>query len=133
MIFVGDMFDLFHENIPTEFVAEVLRIAIKCPRHTFQFLTKRAKRMRDLVNRAQEHWEQRFPEHMWFGVSIEDNKCAIERIPRLQETEAAVRFLSVEPQLEDINFEPDCGDGMPTVNMLRGAAWCDPAIPGIDG
>lgn len=130
-IFVGDMFDLFHESIPAELIAEVLRVAIKTPHHTYQFLTKRAQRMRDLVNRAQEHWGQAFGEHMWFGVSVEDNKRAIERIPRLQETECFVRFLSVEPQLEEINFtidEPMVG----AINLLRGFDGCDPVVPGID-
>jgi protein gp37 len=130
-IFVGDMFDLFHESIPTDFVAEVLRVALKSPRHTFQFLTKRAERMRALVNRAQEHWGVEFGPHMWFGVSVEDNKRAIERIPRLQETRCAVRFLSVEPQLEDVNFiveSPELG----FISLLRGFDGCDPIIPGID-
>jgi protein gp37 len=131
-IFVGDMFDLFHEAIPAEFIAEVLRVALKTPRHTYQFLTKRAERMRNLVAKAQEHWGVTFGSHMWFGVSVEDKKRAIERIPRLQETPCMVRFLSVEPQLEAIDFEPESIDGMPTVNMLRGADWCDPPIPGID-
>lgn len=130
-IFVGDMFDLFHESIPAEFIAEVLRVAVKTPHHTYQFLTKRADRMKRLVTRAQEHWEQSFPEHMWFGVSVEDNLRAIERIPKLQETPAGVRFLSVEPQLEDISFtveSPELG----SINLLRGFDGCDPAIPGID-
>jgi protein gp37 len=101
-IFVGDMFDLFHESIPAEFIAEVLRVALKTPRHTFQFLTKRAERMRNLVNRAQEHWGVSFGEHMWFGVSVEDQPRADERIPLLRHTTAAVRFLSIEPQLENV-------------------------------
>jgi protein gp37 len=103
-IFVGDMFDLFHEAIPTEFIAEVLRVAVKTPRHTFQFLTKRADRMLTLVRGAQQHWRQRFPEHMWFGVSVESQKYADERIPLLLQTPAAVRFLSVEPMLEAVKL-----------------------------
>jgi len=103
-IFVGDMFDLFHESIPGEMIAEVLRVAMKCERHTFQFLTKRAERMRMLVNSAQSHWERKFGCHMWFGVSVESQKYADERIPELLKTEAEVRFLSVEPMLEAIRF-----------------------------
>jgi protein gp37 len=103
-IFVGDMFDLFHETIPQEFIAEVLRVALKTPRHTFQFLTKRAVRMLHLVAAAQEHWGVTFPAHMWFGVSVEDQQRADERIPELLATPAAVRFLSVEPQLEAIDL-----------------------------
>lgn len=103
-IFVGDMFDLWHEAIPAEMIAEVLRVALKTPRHTFQFLTKRAERMQRTVNFAQEHWGVKFGEHMWFGISIEDQQRADERIPRLLQTRAAVRFLSVEPLLEAVNL-----------------------------
>jgi protein gp37 len=127
-IFVGDMFDLFHEQIPVGFIAEVLRVALKTPRHTFQFLTKRAERMRVLVNNAQEHWGVTFGDHMHFGVSVEDQKRALERIPRLQETRAAVRFLSVEPQLEHI----DLGHDTPEVGWISYLDGCDPVIPGID-
>jgi protein gp37 len=131
-IFVGDMFDLFHEAIPTGMIAEVLRVAYKTRRHTFQFLTKRAQRMRDMVNEAWRQWGVTVPpDHMWFGVSVEDKKRAIERVPRLQETICAIRFLSVEPQLEDINFtveSPEVG----AINLLRGFDGCDPVIPGIN-
>jgi len=114
-IFVGDMFDLFHEAIPAELIAEVLRVALKTPRHTFQFLTKRAERMRTLVNRAQEHWGVTFGDHMHFGVSIEDQKRADERVPLLLTTKIAVRFLSVEPQLEAIDLD---GEDVGTAHAL---------------
>lgn len=130
-IFVGDMFDLFHEQIPINFIAEVLRVALKTPRHTFQFLTKRAKRMQVLVNNAQEHWGVKFGEHMWFGVSVEDNERALDRIPKLQETQASVRFLSVEPQLEHIELGHDTPE-VGWISYLRGFDGCDPVIPGID-
>ena len=108
-IFVGDMFDLFHEKIPGEMIAEVLRIAWKLSHHTFQFLTKRADRMQRIVTLMLENLILDIGEaprtHMWFGVSVEDNQRASERIPFLQATPAAVRFLSVEPQLEEI--QPD--------------------------
>lgn len=130
-IFVGDMFDLFHESIPTEFVEEVLRIALKTTRHTFQFLTKRAERMQRLVTAAQQHWGVQFGEHMWFGVSIEDQERHDERAPLLQDTPCAVRFLSVEPQLEEIRLAidtPEVGE----ISTLRGFDGTDPDIPGID-
>ena len=104
-IFVGDMFDLFHEAIPQEMVAEVLRVAWKLPRHTFQFLTKRAERMHRLVNAAQLHWDVEFGEWMWFGVSVESQPYADARIPELLQTRCAVRFLSVEPMLEAVDLE----------------------------
>jgi protein gp37 len=134
-IFVGDMFDLFHEAIPEEMVGHVFAVMAQCQQHTFQVLTKRADEMYDLLS----HADARFGPldvwplpHVWCGVSVENNKRAAQRIPHLQNTPAVVRFLSVEPQLEDIDFEPESIDGMPSVNMLRGADWGDPPIPGID-
>lgn len=106
-IFVGDMFDLFHEAIPQEFIAEVLRVAWKMPRHTFQFLTKHADRMQRIVTGMMEKWGepgQELPAWMWFGVSVESQKYADERIPLLLQTPAAIRFLSVEPLLEAIDL-----------------------------
>jgi protein gp37 len=106
-IFVGDMFDLFHEAIPQEMIAEVLRVAWKLPRHTFQFLTKRAARMQRMITGMMEKWAEpgeQPPKWMWFGVSVESQKYADERIPLLLQTPAAVRFLSVEPQLEAVSL-----------------------------
>ena len=139
-IFVGDMFDLFHEAIPDSLIEPVVAIAAYADWHTFQFLTKRADRMRSHFRQlsAVEWTHSRgrlhpWPfENIWLGVSVESQKYADERIPLLLQTPAAVRFLSVEPQLEEIDFEPESIDGMPTVNMLTGADWCDPPIPGID-
>jgi len=117
-IFVGDMFDLFHEQIPVGFIAEVLRVAMKTPRHTFQFLTKRAERMRVIVNNAQAHWGVEFGQHMWFGVSVENQPRAEERITQLLRTRYAVGFLSVEPQLENINLISLDGGGGYRYNAL---------------
>ena len=105
-IFVGDMFDLFHEKIPGEMIAEVLRVAWKLPRHTFQFLTKRADRMQRIVTLMLEKWGdlgEQPRDHMWFGVSVEDQQRSSERVPFLQATPAAISFLSVEPQLEEVS------------------------------
>jgi protein gp37 len=109
-IFVGDMFDLFHEAIPQELIAEVLRIAWKLPRHTFQILTKRAERMHRIITGMYEKWgespdDEQPRENLWLGVSVESQKYADERIPLLLQTPAAVRFLSVEPMLEKITLE----------------------------
>jgi protein gp37 len=128
-IFVGDMFDLFHEAIPQEMIAEVLRIAWKLPRHTFQFLTKRTERMRRLVNAAQEHWDVEFGKWMWFGASVESQPYADARIPELLQTRCALRFLSVEPMLESINL---FGYLAPDINTFSSATGeCD-VSPGID-
>ena len=134
-IFVGDMFDLFHEKIPEEMIGHVFAAMAQCPQHTFQVLTKRADEMLDLLSHADAAYgpfDQWPLPNVWCGVSVEDQQRADERIQLLLQTPAAVRFLSVEPQLEAIDFEPESIDGMPAVNMLRGADWCDPPIPGID-
>jgi len=114
-IFVGDMFDLFHDAIPGTMIAEVLRVAYKLPRHTFQFLTKRADRMQRITSLIRDEWGDwqsgALPAHMHFGVSVEDQQRANERIPFLQATPVAVQFLSVEPQLEEVT--PD----------LRAISW----------
>jgi len=84
---------------------------LQTPRHTFQFLTKRADRMQRVVSLIRDEWGP-LPEHMWFGVSVEDKQRADERIPFLQATPVAVRFLSVEPLLQEVR--PD----------LREINWC---------
>jgi protein gp37 len=120
-IFVGDMFDLFHEAIPLEMIAQVFWVMEHAKQHTFQVLTKRAERMQKFVAtsslltadfRAPKPSNCERPRtwplpHVWLGVSVEDQKRADERIPYLALTPAAVRFLSVEPMLEEIFIEPE--------------------------
>lgn len=116
-IFVGDMFDLFHEAIPEEFVGHVWGVMAQCQQHTLQVLTKRASEMLDLIGHAEARWgpfeDDCAPLHypptwplknVWCGVSVESQKYADERIPLLLQTPAAVRFLSVEPQLEAVDL-----------------------------
>jgi len=100
-IFVGDMFDLFHEAIPSELIEEVFLAIVAAKQHTFQILTKRAERMQRWVSACM----YRPHPHIWFGVSVENQACADERIPLLLETPAAVRFLSVEPLLEAVSLK----------------------------
>jgi protein gp37 len=100
MIFVNSMSDLFHKKVPESFiagVAETMRIANW---HTYQVLTKRADRLRRMLNGSLR--EAASDPHIWWGVSVEDRKYGIPRIADLQESPAAVRFLSIEPLLEDI-------------------------------
>jgi protein gp37 len=110
-IFVGDMFDLFHEAIPVWMIQRVIGTAICADWHTFQFLTKRAHRMRSLI--AEDHGVKAYgmPKHLWLGVSVEDQQRADERIPLLLQTPAAVRFLSVEPMLEAVTMDGKKSDG----------------------
>jgi protein gp37 len=94
MIFVNSMSDLFHKDIPTEFIARVFNTMERAHWHTFQVLTKRSSLMGDFLRRRYD--QQRGPIHMWFGVSIEDGDRK-SRIRHLQEAPAGVRFLSIEP------------------------------------
>lgn len=106
-IFVCDMGDLFHEGVKPEWLHQVLRVIFECPQHTFQILTKRAKRMRELMDgkdgegRVFGAWPFR---NVWLGVSVENQHFADERIPLLLDTPASVHFISAEPLLGPVNL-----------------------------
>lgn len=99
-IFVNSMSDLFQDDVPTSFVASVGRAMEQADWHVFQVLTKRHERMRKLL-RGELEWMSRLP-HVWYGVSVEDRKHGLPRVRTLRNTPAQVRFLSVEPLLEDL-------------------------------
>jgi len=90
MIFVNSMSDLFHKEIPRDFIARVFDTMEGARWHTFQVLTKRSSLMRDFLRRR--YGSERGPHHMWFGVSVEDGSKK-SRIRHLQEAPAGVRFL----------------------------------------
>jgi protein gp37 len=90
------MSDLYHEGVPDEYVKDVHRVMAAADWHTYQVLTKRADRMADL------HAEPLDAAHVWLGVSVEDRKHGIPRIGHLRRATAGVRFLSIEPLLEDL-------------------------------
>jgi protein gp37 len=94
MIFVNSMSDLFHKEIPEEFITRVCDTMERAHWHIFQVLTKRSSLMRDFLRRR--YVRTRGPLHMWFGVSVEDGSKK-SRIRHLQEAPAGVRFLSIEP------------------------------------
>jgi len=94
MIFVNSMSDLFHKEIPKDFIARVFDTMEAARWHTFQVLTKRSSLMRDFLRKR--YGAHRAPSHIWFGVSIEDGTKA-SRIRHLREAPAGVRFLSIEP------------------------------------
>ena len=116
------MSDLFHDQVPVEFVARVLAVMIAAPQHTFQLLTKRHARLRSLLS-SSEFWSAvsvemgrlwrtpppaplvGVPPWIWIGVSVEDQKWADIRIPALIDTPAAVRFISAEPLLGPIDLQ----------------------------
>lgn len=96
VFFVNSMSDLFHEKIPFEFIDQVFNTIENAPQHTFQILTKRAKRMAEYFNFRQP------PKNAWLGVTVENKKSGIPRIDYLREISATILFLSVEPLLEDL-------------------------------
>ena len=91
-VFVNSMSDLFHDSVPLEFILQVFEVMKSTPRHTYQILTKRSKRLVQLS--TQIEW----PANVWMGVSIENDRYAF-RANHLRDVPAAVRFLSVEPML----------------------------------
>ena len=94
--FVNSMSDLFHPKVPFGFVDEVMDTIDKSPQHSYQILTKRPERMHQYFN------IRRVPANAWLGTSVENKKHGVPRIDELRKIKAKVRFLSVEPLLEDI-------------------------------
>lgn len=124
-IFVNSMSDLFHEDLPDDLVDQVFAVMAIAHRHTYLALTKRADRMRAYITTPGRHeawsrhiariapryghwlggvtedWWPKHAEHIWLGASVEDH-AALHRIDDLRATPAALRFLSLEPLLEDL-------------------------------
>ena len=100
-VFVNSMSDLFHEKVPFEFVREVFLRMSRYDRHIYQVLTKRPERMLEYVE-----WDRgsAWPDHVWAGVSVENQYWADRRIPLLAEIPARVRFLSVEPLIKAVEL-----------------------------
>jgi protein gp37 len=99
-IFVNSMSDLFHDRVPTEYISRVGEIMQAASWHTFQVLTKRNERLQSLLN-GELRWMGSLS-NVWWGVSVEDREHGLPRIDSLRSTNARVRFLSVEPLLEDV-------------------------------
>src|SRR5438445_12176733 len=100
LIFVNSMSDLFHEHLPDADIITVAEVMHRANWHTFQILTKRHERMRDLLNSQLQFCTR--DKHIWWGVSVEDQKSGLLRIEHLQRADAAARFLSIEPLLQDM-------------------------------
>lgn len=152
-IFVADMGDLFYEGVADEVIDRVMAVMLLAPRHTFQVLTKRAKRMREYLTSpslyervldAAREFRDRRPEltqvgisnpttmpapWIWFGVSVENQKYADERIPHLLAVPAAVRFVSYEPALGPIDFTDVAVVG----DSLSPECWGDCACDSVFG
>lgn len=101
MVFVNSMGDLFHEDVPADFIRSVFDIMKSTPRHTYQILTKRADRLAQIAPTLS------WPENVWMGVTVEDNEH-LNRVELLTSVPSALRFLSIEPllgPLPDLNLQ----------------------------
>ncbi len=96
MYFVNSMSDLFHPNVPFAFIDKIMRTIDETPHHTYQILTKRPAIMAKYFTRRNA------PDNVWLGVSVENKRHGVPRIDVLREIGATIRFLSVEPLLEDV-------------------------------
>jgi protein gp37 len=96
LVFVNSMSDLFHDAIPFDFIERVFKVMKETPQHTYQVLTKRSERLRELSPRLQ------WPMNVWMGVSVESQEYWA-RVDDLRHTAAHVRFLSLEPLLGPID------------------------------
>lgn len=99
MIFVNSMSDLFHKEIPTQHIGAVFDTMERANWHTYQVLTKRSSLLKKFINNRYK--ERPAPTHIWFGVSVE-NEQATSRIAHLQQANASIRFLSVEPLIAPV-------------------------------
>lgn len=96
-IFVNSMSDLFHPDVPVEFIARVWRVMADTPQHTYQVLTKRPERMREVLAGL---CPRPLP-HVWLGTSVEDD-AVVARLDHLRATPAAIRFVSFEPLIGSV-------------------------------
>ncbi len=95
-VFVNSMSDLFHEDMPLEYIKKVFTVINENPKHTFQVLTKRA----EILEEYSPHLN--WTKNIWMGVTVEDQTC-VSRIDNLRKTSATVKFLSMEPLLSNIS------------------------------
>ena len=130
MIFVNSMSDLFHKDVPRDFIDKVFDRMETVDRHIYQVLIKRSSLMRDYLR--SRYPEAAAPEHIWCGVSVEDN-TAKSRIGHLRAAPATVRFLSIEPllgpvgniDLEGISWVIVGGESGPNAREMRYEWVCD--------
>ena len=100
-VFVNSMSDLFHEEVPFDFIDKVFRCMETNPQHIYQVLTKRPERMLEYASHHSSIW----PDHVWAGVSVENQYWADRRIPLLRAIPVSIRFLSCEPLLKPLRLE----------------------------
>lgn len=97
-VFVNSMSDLFHKDIPVEYIQKVFKVMNDNPKHTFQILTKRAELLLQYDQAGLLNWS----DNIWIGVSVEDNRV-ISRIDSLRNVKSHIRFLSLEPLIGPLN------------------------------
>jgi protein gp37 len=100
-IFVNSMSDLFQVGVPNDYIRQVCDVMMQTPQHTYQILTKRHERMRDLLS-SPEFADVAQADHVLWGVSAENQKYGLPRVQTLGQTPARHRFISFEPLLEDM-------------------------------
>jgi protein gp37 len=100
LVFVNSMSDLFHKDVPDHYVEAVCQVMHLANWHTYQALTKRSSRLRNMLQ-TRLRFAADLP-HIWWGVSVEDRAHGLPRVEHLRQAPAATRFLSVEPLLEDL-------------------------------
>jgi protein gp37 len=100
MVFVNSMSDLFHKDVPDEYIIAVAEMMTTANWHIYQVLTKRSERLRDLL-KTKLRFAAEQP-HIWWGISVENKKHGVPRIKHLREARPAMNFLSIEPLLEDV-------------------------------
>lgn len=96
IFFVNSMSDVFHEDMPFEYLDKIFEVINKTPYHTYQILTKRADRMFTYFS------QKKIPQNIWLGVTVENKNEGLPRIDKLRKLKASVLFLSAEPLLEDL-------------------------------
>jgi len=99
-VFVNSMSDLFQPEVPDAYIEDVVKVMVQANWHTYQVLTKRSERLRDMLGGKLKFAAKE--RHIWWGVSVEDKRYGLPRVAHLQRAPAAIKFLSIEPLLEDL-------------------------------
>lgn len=94
--FVNSMSDIFHEEMPEDYLDQIFDVIEDTPHHTYQVLTKRADKMKEYFSK------RTIPKNIWLGVTVDNKRQGLPRIDKLRDINATVLFLSVEPLLEDL-------------------------------
>jgi protein gp37 len=102
MVFVNSMSDLFHPDVPDRFIIQAVSVMMSADWHIYQVLTKRSQRLHDMLNGVLRFATE--ASHIWWGVSVENMMHGKPRIEHVRSTPATIKFLSVEPLLEDIGI-----------------------------